>query len=132
MSNKVAKFFDRLFTAKDAAKSLHWNYDCDTPGCWVAIHKLTDEVEASLAEHIDALGEAFLSEGGRQLPAGSSGDPAVVTDVEGVVDALKPLLTSAEDLLNDGATSTALRNALEDFVQDLQVKIWLLSGGKPK
>lgn len=121
--------FDRLFRAREAVQSLHWNYESVNRGEWYSVHKLTDDVLAALDAHIDVVGESLLATTLTSLPSGSKGDPQVVHRVEDASEKLHDAIKSARSFLGSSEMSIATRVAVEDMIKDLEIKYWLLTAG---
>lgn len=125
--------FDRLFRAREAVQSLHWNYESVNRGEWYSVHKLTDDVLAALDAHIDVVGESLLATTLNSLltslPSGSKGDPQVVHKVEDASEKLYDAIKSARSFLGSSEMSIATRVAVEDMIKDLEIKHWLLTAG---
>lgn len=125
--------FDRLFKAREAVQSLHWNYESVKHGEWYSVHKLTDDVLAALDKHIDIVGESLLATTLNtlltNLPSGSKDGPQVVTTVEDASEKLHDAIKSARSFLSSSEMSIATRVAVEDMIKDLEIKYWLLTAG---
>lgn len=129
MAAGTDNLFDRLFQAREAIQSLHWNYESVRVGEWYSVHKLTDDVLATLDNHIDVVGETLLATTRQGLLSGSKQEPILVTDPGEAAEKLQNAIKTAKSFINASDVSIATRVAVEDMIKDLEVKHWLLSAG---
>lgn len=129
MAAGTDNLFDRLFQAREAVQSLHWNYESIRVGEWYSVHKLTDDVLAALDNHIDVVGETLLATTREGLLSGSKREPVLITDPNEAAEKLQDAVKTAKSFLGSSEVSIATRVAVEDMIKDLEVKHWLLSAG---